>query len=114
MTSINTGLNPYAQMGSAYARAAATQPSLANTLNDAETGNPPDKGPHQYSEVERHRPGVEKRGLGDRVGHGTQRFDGENVGKRAIEQTEAAAATPGSRKIRYPHLAVPLLEWIRL
>ena len=42
MTSINTGPNPYAQMGSAYARAAATQPSLANTLNDAETGNPPD------------------------------------------------------------------------
>jgi hypothetical protein len=42
MTSINTRPNPYAQMGSAYARAAATQPSLANTLNDAETGNPPD------------------------------------------------------------------------
>src|SRR3954471_12055228 len=42
MTSINTGPNPYAQLGSAYARAAATQPSLANTLNDAETGNSPD------------------------------------------------------------------------
>ncbi|MGY2905991.1 hypothetical protein [Bradyrhizobium sp. URHC0002] len=42
MTSINTGPNPYAQQGSAYARAAATQPSLANTLNNAEAGNPPD------------------------------------------------------------------------
>jgi hypothetical protein len=42
MTSINTGPNPYAQLGSAYARAAATQPSLANALNNAETGNPPD------------------------------------------------------------------------
>ena len=29
MTSINAGLNPYTQLGSAYARAAATQPSLA-------------------------------------------------------------------------------------
>lgn len=35
MTSVNTGPNPYAQMGSAYARAAATQPSLANVLNAA-------------------------------------------------------------------------------
>ena len=42
MTSINTGLNPYAQQGSAYARAAATHTSLANTLNNAEAGNPPD------------------------------------------------------------------------
>ena len=42
MTSINTGPNPYAQLGSAYARTAATQPSLANTLNNAESGNPPD------------------------------------------------------------------------
>jgi hypothetical protein len=34
MTSVNTGLNPYANYGSAYARAAATaQPSLANALN---------------------------------------------------------------------------------
>jgi hypothetical protein len=33
MTSVNTGLaNPYANLGSAYARAAATQPSLANVL----------------------------------------------------------------------------------
>src|SRR5258708_12996913 len=33
MTSANTGLaNPYATLGSAYARAAATQPSLANVL----------------------------------------------------------------------------------
>lgn len=39
MTSINTGTNPYAQMGSAYARAAATQPSLANALNSAEASN---------------------------------------------------------------------------
>lgn len=38
MTSIN-GYNPYAQYGSAYARAAATQPSLADALNAAETGN---------------------------------------------------------------------------
>lgn len=37
MTSIN-GYNPYAQYGSAYARAAATQPSLADTLNAAEAG----------------------------------------------------------------------------
>ncbi len=40
MTSVNTGLNnPYAA-GSAYARAAATQPSLANTLasNEASSG----------------------------------------------------------------------------
>lgn len=42
MTSVNTGPNPYAQMGSAYARAAATQPSLANVLNAAESGNQPD------------------------------------------------------------------------
>lgn len=39
MTSVNTGLNPYAQMGSAYGRAAATQPSLANLLNAADSGN---------------------------------------------------------------------------
>lgn len=38
MTSIN-GYNPYAQYGSAYARAAATQPSLADALNAAEAGN---------------------------------------------------------------------------
>jgi hypothetical protein len=43
MTSINTGLNPYAQWGSAYARAAAaTQPTLADVLYAAETGNQPD------------------------------------------------------------------------
>ncbi|MBR1218117.1 hypothetical protein JQ557_08980 [Bradyrhizobium sp. U87765 SZCCT0131] len=41
MTSVNTGLNPYAQYGSAYARAAAT-PSLANALNnDPADGTPP-------------------------------------------------------------------------
>lgn len=39
MTSINPGTNPYAQVGSAYARAAATQPSLANALNSAEASN---------------------------------------------------------------------------
>lgn len=37
MTSIN-GYTPYAQYGSAYARAAATQPSLADALNTAEAG----------------------------------------------------------------------------
>ena len=37
MTSIN-GYNPYAQYGSAYARAAATQPSLADALNAAVSG----------------------------------------------------------------------------
>src|ERR1700704_1130946 len=42
MTSVNTGLNPYAQFGSAYARAAATQPSLASALNAAESGSQPD------------------------------------------------------------------------
>ena len=42
MTSINTVPNPYSQVGSAYARAAATQPSLANVLNAAEAGNSPD------------------------------------------------------------------------
>jgi hypothetical protein len=42
MTSINTGANPYSMLGSAYARAAATQPSLANTLNSADSGNLPD------------------------------------------------------------------------
>ncbi len=40
MTSINTGTNPYAQYGSAYARAAAAaQPSLADALNAADAGN---------------------------------------------------------------------------
>jgi hypothetical protein len=42
MTSINAGLNAYTQLGSAYARAAATQTSLATVLNNAEAGNPPD------------------------------------------------------------------------
>jgi hypothetical protein len=42
MTSVNTGLNPYAQMGSAYARAAATQPSLASVLSVADSANQPD------------------------------------------------------------------------
>lgn len=42
MTSI-TGYNPYAQMGSAYARtAAATQPSLLDALNAADANNPSD------------------------------------------------------------------------
>lgn len=40
MSTINGGIaNPYAQYGSAYARAAATQPSLANTLNAQESGS---------------------------------------------------------------------------
>jgi hypothetical protein len=43
MTSVNTGFaNPYANLGSAYARAAATQPSLANVLaagDDSSTSN---------------------------------------------------------------------------
>lgn len=41
MTSVNTGLNPYANYGSAYARAAAAaaQPSLANTLAANEAGS---------------------------------------------------------------------------
>lgn len=38
MTSIG-GYNPYAQYGAAYARAAATQPSLADALNAAESGS---------------------------------------------------------------------------
>jgi len=42
MTSVNTGLNPYAQVGSAYARAAATQPSLASYLAAADSGNQSD------------------------------------------------------------------------
>ncbi|WP_454631098.1 hypothetical protein [Bradyrhizobium cenepequi] len=40
MTSIGTALNPYAQYGSAYARAAAT-PSLASTLSNNSAGNDP-------------------------------------------------------------------------
>jgi hypothetical protein len=42
MTSINAGLNSYTQLGSAYTRAAATQPSLAGVLNAADSGNPLD------------------------------------------------------------------------
>jgi hypothetical protein len=43
MTSINAGLSAYAQLGSAYTRAAATQqPSLAGILNAADSGNPLD------------------------------------------------------------------------
>jgi hypothetical protein len=40
MTSIGTALNPYAQYGSAYARAAAT-PSLASTLSNDSAANDP-------------------------------------------------------------------------
>ncbi|MET0970604.1 MAG: hypothetical protein ABWY18_15500 [Tardiphaga sp.] len=42
MTSVNTGLNPYANYGSAYARAAAAQPPLATTLaaNEAASTTP--------------------------------------------------------------------------
>ena len=35
MTSVNTGLNAYALIGSAYARAAAPQPTLASYLGAA-------------------------------------------------------------------------------
>lgn len=42
MTSVHAGANPYTQLGSAYARAAATQPSLAGILNAADSANPPD------------------------------------------------------------------------
>jgi hypothetical protein len=42
MTSVNTGLNPYAQMGSAYARAAAPQPTLMDAIVAANSGNQPD------------------------------------------------------------------------
>jgi hypothetical protein len=42
MTSVNTGLNPYAQLGSAYARAAAVQPTLASVLSAVDSGNQPD------------------------------------------------------------------------
>lgn len=42
MTSVNTGLNPYAQMGSAYARAAAPQPSLIDAIAAANSGDQPD------------------------------------------------------------------------
>src|SRR5258708_4286781 len=41
MTSANTGLaNPYANLGSAYARAAATQPSLDNVLASSDGSSP--------------------------------------------------------------------------
>ena len=42
MTSVNTGLNPYAQMGSAYARAAAPQPTLMDAIVAANSGNQSD------------------------------------------------------------------------
>ena len=42
MTSVSTGLNPYAQLGSAYARAAAPQPTLADALSAVDSGNQPD------------------------------------------------------------------------
>ncbi|HEV7636815.1 MAG TPA: hypothetical protein VGO54_15410 [Bradyrhizobium sp.] len=42
MTSVNTGLNPFAVIGSAYARAAAPQPTLANYLGSADSGTQPD------------------------------------------------------------------------
>src|SRR5882724_3990070 len=42
MTSVNTGLNPYAQLGSAYARAATPQPTLADALSAVDSGNQPD------------------------------------------------------------------------
>jgi hypothetical protein len=42
MTSVNTGLNAFAMIGAAYARAAAPQPTLASYLGSADSGNPPD------------------------------------------------------------------------
>jgi len=42
MTSVSTGLNPYAQLGSVYARAAAPQPTLADALSAVDSGNQPD------------------------------------------------------------------------
>ena len=42
MTVISGGLSPYAQFGSAYARAAATQPSLADALAASESGGSSD------------------------------------------------------------------------
>jgi hypothetical protein len=42
MTSINASLNPYAQLGTAYARAAPPQPTLADALSAADSGNTPD------------------------------------------------------------------------
>jgi hypothetical protein len=42
MTSVNMGANPYSMIGSAYARAAATQPSLANALNATDSGSSSD------------------------------------------------------------------------
>jgi hypothetical protein len=41
MSSVTTNLNAYAQYGSAYARAAATQPSLANALASNEAASTP-------------------------------------------------------------------------
>jgi hypothetical protein len=41
MSSVNTSLNSYAQYGTAYARAAATQPSLANQLATNDTTSSP-------------------------------------------------------------------------
>jgi hypothetical protein len=38
MTTVNTGFNPYANLGYAYARAPATPPSLANVLASADAG----------------------------------------------------------------------------
>jgi hypothetical protein len=44
--------------------------------------------------------------------HGAERPDGKNIGKRSIEQTEAATLSPGLGEIGDPHLAVTLLERI--
>ncbi|MGA7999391.1 MAG: hypothetical protein WCA28_31380 [Bradyrhizobium sp.] len=42
MTSVNTGLNAFAMIGAAYARAAAPPPTLASYLGSADSGTPPD------------------------------------------------------------------------
>ena len=42
MTSVNTGLNAFAMIGAAYARAAAPQPTLASYLGSADSGGQPD------------------------------------------------------------------------
>jgi hypothetical protein len=42
MTSVTFGYNPYAQLGSAYSRLAAPQPTLASYLGSADSGSQPD------------------------------------------------------------------------
>ncbi len=42
MTSVSSNLNPYAQLGAAYARALPPQPTLAEALGALDSGNQPD------------------------------------------------------------------------